>query len=66
MTNPVAYDFQEFADILRDLFPDEKYRIAEGSPGKYMYKDPGTYILKNNKSIEELGINCQLHIFFSE
>lgn len=52
--------------MLRDLFPDEKYRIAEGSPGKYMYKDPGTYILKNNKSIEELGINCQLHIFFSE
>lgn len=46
--------------MLRPMFPDEVDRINEGTPGKYMYKDPGVYTLKNDKSIEELGITCEL------
>ncbi|KAK8844562.1 hypothetical protein IAR55_006409 [Kwoniella newhampshirensis] len=51
------YDFQEFADMLRELFPEQKERFALGTPGQYMYKDPGVYTLKNDKSIQELGVN---------
>lgn len=51
-----AYDFQEFADMLRTLFPEEADRVCEGQPGKYMFQDPGVYDLRNEKSIRELGI----------
>ncbi|WWD22889.1 hypothetical protein CI109_107384 [Kwoniella shandongensis] len=51
-----TYDLQEFADMLREEFPEQKDRFALGTPGKYIYKDPGVYTLKNEKSIKELGI----------
>ncbi|KAK8865578.1 hypothetical protein IAR55_000722 [Kwoniella newhampshirensis] len=49
------YDFQEIADMLRGQFPEQKDRFPVGTPGKYMYKDPGTYTLKVDKSVKELG-----------
>ncbi|ODN83671.1 hypothetical protein L202_01768 [Cryptococcus amylolentus CBS 6039] len=51
-----AYDFQEVADKLRHLYPAQAGRFAQGTPGKYMYKDPGIYELSNEKSRKELGI----------
>ncbi|OXG48049.1 oxidoreductase [Cryptococcus neoformans] len=50
------YDFQEFADMLRELYPEQKERFALGTPGKYMYRNPGVYVLTNEKSQRELGI----------
>lgn len=57
-----AYDFQEFADMLRELYPEQKERFALGAPGKYMYRDPGVYVLTNEKSQRELGITCKPQI----
>lgn len=54
-----AYDFQEFADMLRELYPEQKERFALGTPGKYMYRNPGVYVLTNEKSQRELGITCK-------
>ncbi|OCF37909.1 oxidoreductase [Kwoniella heveanensis CBS 569] len=51
-----VYSFQEWADKLREFFPEQKDRFALGTPGKYAYVDPGVYELKNDKSIKELGI----------
>ncbi len=45
--------------MLRKLFPEEAYRICEGTPGKYMYQDPGVYDLSNERSINELGVTCE-------
>ncbi|WVQ85135.1 hypothetical protein IAT38_007300 [Cryptococcus sp. DSM 104549] len=49
------YDFNEFCDMLRELYPEQAERFATGSH-KYMYKDPGVYDLSNEKSKKELGI----------
>ncbi|WVO13093.1 hypothetical protein L204_100704 [Cryptococcus depauperatus] len=50
------FDYQEFADMLREMYPNQKDRFALGTPGKYMYKDPGVYNLSNDESRNKLGI----------
>lgn len=55
----VAFDFQDFADLARESYPEIKDRIIQGHPGKYAYKDPGVYTLKNDKSKRVLGIECR-------
>ncbi|WVQ72100.1 hypothetical protein IAR50_001645 [Cryptococcus sp. DSM 104548] len=50
------YDFQEFADKLHTLYPSQAGRFPKGTPGKWMYQDPGIYALSNEKSRKELGI----------
>ncbi|TYJ55785.1 hypothetical protein B9479_003563 [Cryptococcus floricola] len=55
------YDFQEYADKLRDFYPAQADRFALGSPGKYMYQDPGVYDVSNEKSKRELGMTYRPH-----
>ncbi|ODN90794.1 oxidoreductase [Cryptococcus wingfieldii CBS 7118] len=55
------YDFQEYADKLRDFYPAQADRFALSSPGKYMYQDPGVYDVSNEKSKRELGMTYRPH-----
>ncbi|WRT63372.1 uncharacterized protein IL334_000277 [Kwoniella shivajii] len=56
VTSAGPYDYQEFADRAREIFPDQKDRFSLGTPGQYAYIDPGTYTLKNDKIKQELGV----------
>ncbi|KIR27525.1 hypothetical protein I309_03446 [Cryptococcus deuterogattii LA55] len=42
--------------MLRVLYPEQTERFVLGTPGKYMYSDPGVYVFTNDKSQKELGI----------
>lgn len=55
----LAFEYQEFADMVRKQLPDVASRVPMGTPGKYDYKSPGVYTLENGKSIKELGITCK-------
>ncbi|KAK1921477.1 hypothetical protein DB88DRAFT_443318 [Papiliotrema laurentii] len=48
--------FQEVVDLGRKLLPELDGRLALGTPGKYFYKEVGTYWHDNTKSKEQLGL----------
>lgn len=48
--------------MLRVLYPEQTERFVLGTPGKYMYSDPGVYVFTNDKSQKELGITCKSHL----
>ena len=52
--------FQEVVDLGRKLLPELDGRLALGTPGKYFYKEVGTYWHDNTKSKEQLGLTCEL------
>ncbi|WWC57766.1 uncharacterized protein I303_100301 [Kwoniella dejecticola CBS 10117] len=56
LTSAETYDYQEIADKAREFYPEQAERFSLGTPGKYAYVDPGTYVVKNDKIKKELGI----------